>query len=291
MLAAQLHKDGPRCSRIVAGAWRWHNVSAEVVDRLVHTALDAGITTFDHADIYGDHSNEAIFGQVLSKNPSLRSRMQLITKCGIRLKSAKRPENLIKHYDTSSQYIKWSVENSLKALHTDTINLLLIHRPDPLMDPDEVVRTFEQLKSEGKVMSFGVSNFTSSQFRLLQSRASFPLVTNQIELSLPQHASLFNGDTDTLMEFGAAPMAWSPLGGGKPLNLDDREVFGMCAKHNATQSQLLLAWLLAHPSRIFPIIGTTQPERIQEAARAMEIKLTRQDWFEMLRWVTGKEVA
>lgn len=285
-----IHPQGPIFSRIISGAWRWHTVSQDTVARLIQTSLDEGITTFDHADIYGDHGNEEIFGNVLRKNPGLRSQMELVTKCGIKFSSAKRPKTWVKHYDTSKEHIVWSVENSLKMLDTDRIEALLIHRPDPLLNPTEVAEAFSQLKQEGKVLHFGVSNFTPSQFAMLQSFLSFPLITNQIEISLSRVDSLFNGDLDLLMQHKTSAMAWSPLGGGK-LMANERELFGKASKYNASYSQLSLAWLLKHPSAIFPVIGTTKPERITEAAKSMEIKLDRQDWFEMLQWATGSEVA
>lgn len=290
MTSHPIHPDGPTLSRIIAGAWRWHTVSAEQVDRLIQTSLDEGITSFDHADIYGDHGNEAIFGWALKKSPSLRGRMQLITKCGIKFPSAHRPASWIKHYDTSKEHIQWSAENSLKMLGTDHLDVLLIHRPDPLMHPAEMAEAFSQLKKEGKVLYFGVSNFTPSQFRMFQAYLDFPLVTNQIEISLNRIDSLFNGDLDTAIEYKASPMAWSPLGGGKPLQVDERTVFGKSAKYNASYSQLALAWLMKHPAHIFPIIGTTKPERITEAAWSTNVNLDRQDWFEMLKWVMGKEM-
>ncbi len=285
-----LHADGPLFSRIVAGAWRWHTVSADQVEKIVHTALDQGITTFDHADIYGDHSNEEVFGNVLRKNPGLRRQMQLISKCGIKFPSGKRQDTHVKHYDTSSDHITWSVENSLRMLGTDTLDLLLIHRPDPLMNPEEVAETFAQLRSQGKVNHFGVSNFTPSQFRMLQSYLAIPLVTNQIEISLSRLDPFFNGDLDALMELRVSPMAWSPLAGGKSFAVDEREVFQMAARYDCSYSQLSLAWLMKHPSGIFPIIGTTKPERIEEAARSINVNLDRQDWFALLKWVMGKEV-
>ncbi|CAN5162051.1 aldo/keto reductase [soil metagenome] len=286
----KIHPQGPTFSRIIAGVWRWHTVSSSAIEHLINTALDSGITTFDHADIYGDHGNEEIFGSVLKKEPSLRAKMQLVTKFGIKFPSKQRPANWVKHYDTSKEHIIWSVENSLKMLGTDHLELLLIHRPDPLFNPTEAAEAFDQLKKEGKVLHVGVSNFTPSQFRMLQHYISYPLVTNQIEISLNKIDSLFNGDLDTLMEFNASAMAWSPLGGGKSLDIDEREVFNKAAKYNASYSQLSLAWLMKHPSTIFPIIGTTQPERIIEAARSMNVNLDRQDWFEMLKWVMKKEV-
>lgn len=285
----KIHAHGPTFSRIIAGAWRWHNVSPEIVDRLAHVALEEGITSFDHADIYGDHSNEEAFGRALAKDPSLRNKMELITKCDIKFPSEKRPTTWIKHYDSSKEHIIWSAENSLKLFHTDRLDLLLIHRPDPLMDPYEVAEAFSQLKAEGKVLHFGVSNFTPSQFTMLQKHLPFPLVTNQIEISLSRIDPFFNGDLDLMLELGVSPMAWSPLGGGK-LMADERDMFGKATKYNASYSQLALAWLLRHPSKIFPVIGTTQPERIKEAAKSIDITIDRQDWFEMLKWVMGKEM-
>jgi predicted oxidoreductase len=285
----KIHPQGPEFSRIIAGAWRWHNVSPEIVERLIHSSLACGITSFDHADIYGDHGNEEIFGRVLKGNSALRENMELISKCGIKFPSTKRPATWVKHYDTSKEHIFWSVENSLKMLNTDRLDLLLIHRPDPLTDPAEVAETFTKLKKDGKVLHFGVSNFTPSQFRMLQKYVPLPLVTNQIEISLSRIDPLFNGDLDVLMEHEASPMAWSPLGGGK-LMMDDRNLFAKAAKYNVSYNQLSLAWLLRHPSKIFPVIGTTQPDRITECSKAIDVKLDRQDWFEMLRWVMGNEV-
>jgi predicted oxidoreductase len=285
-----IHPKGPTFSRIIAGAWRWHTVSSQTVDQLIHTSLDQGITTFDHADIYGDHSNEEIFGNLIRVNSSLRNRMELVTKCGIKFPSAKRPKTWVKHYDTSREHIIWSAENSLKILGTDRLDLLLIHRPDPLLDPEVVSEAFSQLREQGKVLHFGVSNFTSSQFELLQSNLSFPLVTNQIELSLTEHSSMFDGTLDTLMKHKVCPMAWSPLGGGKLMEQNFRQVFGKSSQYKATENQLAIAWLLRHPSKIFPVIGTTKPERIQESAGAMSINVDVQDWFDMLKVVQGKEM-
>ncbi|MBN8576032.1 MAG: aldo/keto reductase [Cytophagales bacterium] len=284
-----LHPQGPTFSRIIAGAWRW-KLSASSVERLIQTSLAEGITTFDHADIYGDHSNEEIFGEVLRQQPALRDKMQLVTKCGIKFQSDKRPKTWVKHYDTSKEHIVWSADNSLRMLNTDRLDLLLIHRPDPLLNPHDVAEAFTKLKEQGKVLHFGVSNFTRPQFYMLQKFLPMPLVTNQIEISLARVDPFFNGDLDLLMEHRASAMAWSPLAGGK-LMAGERELFSKASQYNATYTQLLLAWLLVHPSSIFPVIGTTQPERIAEAAKALEVHLDKQDWFEMLQWATGKEVA
>ena len=286
----KIHPEGPEFSRIIAGAWRWHTVSQDTVGKLIQTSLNEGITTFDHADIYGDHGNEEIFGNILRKDSSLRNKMELVSKCGIKFNSTKRPKTWVKHYDTSKEHIKWSAENSLKMLATDHLDLLLIHRPDPLLDPMEVAEVFSELKQEGKVLHFGVSNFTPSQFMMLQKFLPFPLVTNQIEISLTCVDPLFNGDLDLLMERTTSAMAWSPLAGGKLIG-GERQMFSKATKYDASYSQLSLAWLLRHPSIIFPVVGTTKPERIIESAKALDIKIDRQDWFEMLQWATGKEVA
>jgi predicted oxidoreductase len=285
-----VHLKGPELSRIVAGAWRWNNVDGATVEKLIQTSLDVGITSFDHADIYGDYSNEKIFGDALKKISGKRGSMQLISKCGIALMSSKKPDTWIKHYDTSKEHILASVDNSLARLGTDYLDLLLIHRPDPLLDPEEVSEAFGLLKQSGKVLHFGVSNFTGPQFEMLQAYLPFPLVTNQIELSLGKLDSLTDGTLDTLMKHQTAPMAWSPLGGGKLMKGSD----GLWTKkdrYNATETQLSLAWILRHPASFFPVIGTTQPERIIESAKSVDIKLDRQDWFEMLKSTTGRDVA
>lgn len=285
----KIHNTGPTFSCIVAGAWRWNLEETAVLD-LIQASLDAGITTFDHADIYGDHSNEEIFGNVLKRSPGLRNQMQIVTKCGIKFPSSKRPDTWVKHYDTSAEHIVWSAENSLKNLGTDHVDLLLIHRPDPLLNPEVVAAAFTQLKESGKVLHFGVSNFTSFQFEMLQSYLPFPLVTNQIELSVTTHQALFDGTMDAMMKHRVGVMAWSPLGGGKLVSERSQQLFSKAEAYNATPSQLSLAWLLRLPGSVFPVIGTTQPQRISEAAKAVNIALDTQDWFEMLKTVQGKEM-
>lgn len=289
MQRKKIHPKGPEFSRIITGAWRWLLPEKEV-DQLINTSLDCGMTTFDHADIYGDHSNEEIFGNVLRKNPGLRPRMELVTKCGIKFPSAKRPATWVKHYDTTKKHILWAVDNSLQMLGTDHLDLLLIHRPDPLLNPEEVAEAFSLLKQHGKVLHFGVSNFTSFQFEMLQSYMSFPLVTNQIEISLTHNEPLFDGILDTLLKHRVSPMAWSPLGGGSLFTSDSQDVFRKANVYNATATQMALAWLLKHPAQLFPVIGTTKGDRVLESARAVDIDLDIQDWFEMLKIVQGKEM-
>ncbi|MBX2969166.1 MAG: aldo/keto reductase [Cyclobacteriaceae bacterium] len=293
----RIHPDGPEFSRLITGVWRWKELSTSAIERLIHQSVDAGITTFDHADIYGDYSCEEQFGAVLKGDPSVRKKIQLVTKCGIKLLSGKRPQHRVKHYDTSREHIVASVEQSLKNLNTDYLDLLLLHRPDPLMHTEEVAEAFGLLKQNGKVLHFGVSNFTSTQFDMLQSYVHDPLVTNQVELSLFQHQALFDGTVDTLMKHRVSSMAWSPLGGGKFFSSSGGDdavnipLEKMASQYKCSVSQLLLAWLLRHPSGIFPILGTTNPDRIAEGAGAINIELDRQDWFEMLKVVTGHDVA
>lgn len=280
------HLLGPQFSRIIAGAWRWNNVD---VGKLIQTSIECGITSFDHADIYGDYENEKIFGDALKNLRLDRQSIQLITKCGIRLLSGKQSGTWVKHYDTTKAHILASVDKSLSNLGVDYIDLLLIHRPDPMMDPEEVSQAFGLLKQNGKVLHFGVSNFSATQFEMLQSYIPFPLVTNQIELSLSRLHSLYDGTVDVLMKHKTCPMAWSPLGGGKLMSAS-KELFAAKEKYNATDTQMSLAWLLKHPSGVFPVIGTTQPERIKESAKAIDISLDHQDWFQMLKVATGSDV-
>jgi predicted oxidoreductase len=281
----KIHPAGPVFSRIITGAWRWDKLNTQQIQTLIQTSLDCGITTFDHADIYGDHTVEELFGKALS--PGIRQKVQLISKCGIKFPSERRPGVYVKHYDTSKTHILWSVENSLKMLQTDRLDLLLIHRPDPLLNPIEVAEAFSALKASGKVLHFGVSNFTPSQFRLLQSVLDFSLVTNQIEISLLKTESLEDGQLDFLFERNVSPLAWSPLGGGdlasKNIKLKDFP--------GATTAQLSLAWLLKHPAQIFPILGTSKPERIIEAAQAIALNLTKQQWFDLYRQAKGIDVS
>lgn len=287
----RIHPRGPEFSRMIAGVWNW--ADELINERCITAALDCGITTFDHADIYGRYTIEELFGRTLKQQPGLRNKMQLVTKCGIKLKVDNKPEHRIKHYDTSYEHIIQSVETSLKNLGTDRIDLLLIHRPDPLLNPHEVAKAFSDLYETGKVLHFGVSNFTSTQFEMLQSFLPMPLITNQLEVSLFKTDYLFNGMSDVMMKHHAGIMAWSPLGSGKYFDdLEKMQALGVLAdKYQVSTAQLLFAWLLAHPANLFPITGTTKIERIQEAATAIDVKLDKQDWFAMVSIIKGFDVA
>jgi predicted oxidoreductase len=292
--------DTLEISRIVHGHWRlasWNMSKKEIVE-LVERCLELGITTFDHADIYGNYTCEGIFGEALSLKPKLRDKIELVTKCGIKLISENRPEHNIKSYDTSKDHIRNSVENSLRNFKTDYIDLLLIHRPDPFMDADEVAEVFTELKEEGKVLNFGVSNFKAHQFDLLSSRLDLPLVTNQIELSVMELENIEDGTLDYCQEKRVAPMAWSPIAGGRVFTSQDekalrvREILEKVAKEVDARAidQVMYAWLLKHPAKIIPIVGSGKIERIESAVEAMEIELSREQWFEILQSSMGHEV-
>ena len=295
-----LAAGGPRFSRLALGFWRlagWDLSDTQLLD-LIRASLDLGITTFDHADIYGDHTCQELFGRALALEPSLREKMQLVTKCGIMLASPNRPQHSLKHYDTSRANIVSSVDESLRFLRTDYVNLLLIHRPDLLMDPDEVAEAFTELRQSGKVLHFGVSNFTPSQFDLLASRLDFPLVTNQIEVSVLFLDLLHDGTVDQCLQRGIAPMIWSPLAGGRIFTGDGeraarvRQALQAAGEElgGASPDQVALAWLLTHPARLVPILGSSKIERLRSAARAETLRLSREQWFAIWSASTGTPV-
>ncbi|MDX2213006.1 MAG: aldo/keto reductase [Oculatellaceae cyanobacterium bins.114] len=298
--ALSLHVQGPQCSRLVIGAWRlaeWRMTSEEVLIFL-NTCVDLGITTIDHADIYGNYTCEALFGAALQKEPRLRDRLQLVSKCGIKLVSAHRPQHQIKHYDTSRAHILASVDNSLQQLHTDYLDLLLIHRPDPLMNADETAEALMSLIYSGKVRYVGVSNFTPSQFELLASRLNVPLVTNQIEISVLHLEPFLDGTLDQCQRLKIAPMAWSPLGGGALFHSSEiraKRLYSSLTEvgqelGGLTADQVALAWLLTHPANIIPLLGTGNLDRIRVAAIALETRLTREQWFKIWSASTGTDV-
>lgn len=281
-------------SPVIAGTMSYgkggKNLAEEEVAGLIKKTVSSGITTFDMADIYGDYTTEALFGKGFRKSGISRESVQFITKCGIKAPQQTRPEYKVKHYDTSFSHIIWSVENSLKQLQTNYIDLLLIHRPDPLMHPEELAEAFTRLQREGKVKHFGVSNFTPTQFTMVND--SFPLATNQVEASLSMREPFLDGTFDVCLDHGIRPMAWSPL--GKGLLTGDSALNGLLQEtalnHKATPAQILIAWLLKHPTGIFPVMGTTQHKRLEDAFHAQQIKLSRQEWFALWEAAEGKQV-
>lgn len=296
----EVGEEGMEFSQIAAGLWRldaW-DLRGEALADWIKACIDMGVTTFDHADIYGDYTCESIFGEALSGRSYLRDKMEIVTKCDIMLISENRPDNKITHYDTTQAHIVQSVEQSLLNLKTDYIDLLLLHRPDPLMDADEVAETFIDLWESGKVRHFGVSNFTNSQFSLLDSRLpDFDLVTNQIEFSPLHTEPMYDGTLDWCQMLGISPMAWSPFAGGRIFSPDDERsqrvydtLSQLAKKYNAGIDQIVLAWLMMHPSDPIIILGTGKIERVRTAVGAEDIDLSRQDWFRILEASHGEEV-
>lgn len=265
-------------------------------ERFIKGCIDLGLNTFDHADIYGDYTTEFEFGEVLKKDASLRKKIKLITKCGIKMPCSNRAEYKVKSYDLGAKHIMASVDDSLSALGTDYVDLLLLHRPDYLMDPAEVAEVFTQLKSTGKVLHFGVSNFSTSQFDLLNQY--YPLQTNQVEASLLHRQAFDDGTLDQCLQLGLKPMAWSPLGGGALFQDSGNGTIkriqqvgqSLCDQYNCHLDQLLYAWVMSHPASIIPVLGTSNIERIQLAKAALDIKLSREDWYRLWTAATGTEV-
>lgn len=284
-------------SPIVAGAWRlaqWH-WSVEERIRWIEQCIAHGITSFDHADIYGAYTVEALFGEALAQAPSLKTKLQIVSKCGIQLAVPARPSTRRKHYDTSTAHIIASAEQSLRALGVDVLDVLLIHRPDPLMDADEVAEAFVQLKQSGKVKAFGASNFTPAQFALLDART--PLVTNQIEWHPLRPAPLFDGTLDQAQQLRRPPMIWSPLAGGALFTSDDeaaRRTRGMlestAARHGVSATTVAFAWLMRHPSKPVPVAGSRRIEVMAEAMRATTLRLDAAEWTDIHVAATGREM-
>ena len=279
-------------SPIVAGLWRLGDWQLDVSQRVrwIEQALELGITSFDHADIYGDYGAERLFGEALKAAPALREKMQLVTKCGIRLCSPRLPYRL-NHYDTSPAYVRAQVEQSLRNLHTGELDLVLIHRPDYLMDADELADTFAALTREGKVRHWGVSNHSASQFALLHAR--HPLSTNQIEMSPLHLHALDDGTLDQAQQLGLRPMIWSPLGGGRLFTGEDaqarrvrEEMSAIAMRLGVSLATLAFAWVLRHPSRPHPITGTGRLEGLREAVAALDVRLEPEDWYAI--WTASK---
>jgi predicted oxidoreductase len=295
----RIHPDGPECSRIIWGAWRAldssHSNTPQKMLRLTEACLDLGITTIDHADIYGGYGVEKLFGEALALSRGLRNRLEIVTKCGIALVNPAMPQHRLKHYNSSAAHVTASVERSLTHFGTDRIDLLLLHRPDPLLDADEVAGALETLIKAGKIRAVGVSNYTNDQIALLQARLSVPLVTNQIELSLAHTVPLTDGSLDCAQQRRMSPMIWSPLGGGRMLADQDAplaKALSAMAKRYGLDSPaaMAIAWLLRLPSRPLPILGSMDEARIRAMAAADAVVMDMQDWFELLAVAQGREV-
>lgn len=283
-------------SPIIAGAMNWgvwdKNLKTKEMENLIHICFENKITTFDHADIYGSYTTEAQFGKALSNSKIKREQIQLISKCGIQMLAEKR-NNTIKHYDYSKNYIIWSVENSLKNLKTDFLDVLLLHRPSPLMQADEIAEAVEKLKSEGKIIDFGVSNFTSSQTELIRQKT--PISYNQIQFSATDYQPMLDGSLDYMQLHQIRPLSWNPLGSVfRQENMQTYRLRKLLAtlvsKYEIGADTILLAWILKHPAHIIPIAGTVNVARIQALMKATELQLSQEDWFAIWTESMGNEV-
>lgn len=288
--------QGLEFSQLVYGMWRLaddSDTSVRHVDAKIRAALDQGITTFDQADIYGGYTAEDVMGAALKASPPLRQQMEIVTKCDIVIDAGRHTGARVKHYNTTRTHINESVNQSLIAMGTDVIDVLLIHRPDPLMDHFETGEALDALVDSGKVRAVGVSNFRPWDWNLLQSAMRHPLVINQIELSLKEISPFTNGDLAFHQQHGHVVMAWSPLGGGDLMTGTGELATRLdliAKRYEVDRAAVATAFLLAHPAKISPVMGTNNLERISALADAGKVSLDRQDWFFLYEAALGGEV-
>lgn len=295
--------NGRAISRLVYGAWRLadaQDISVDATLARIDACLAQGIDTFDHADIYGDYRCEALFGDAVRARPALRAQLRLVSKTGIMLPSPQWPGTRVKHYDASAAHVRDSVERSLQRLGVEALELLLIHRPDPLVDADALGARLDALIDAGKVHGVGVSNFLPHDFDLLQSRMRHRLQANQIELGLLRTAAFADGQLAHAQRLGIVPMAWSPLGGGR-LHLEATlpgtaaarlapRMAQLAADAGTDTTAVAIAWLLHHPARIVPVLGSSRVERIARFSEALRVPMDRQTWFELYELANGQAV-
>ena len=282
-------------SPIVAGTMNWgvwdKKLTTSEMVHLMNICIENKVTTFDHADIYGGYTTEAQFGKAFAESKISREKIQLISKCGIQLAESR--NNTIKHYDYSKEYIIWSVENSLKNLQADYLDVLLLHRPSPLMKADEIAEAVAKLKSEGKIIDFGVSNFTASQTELMQQKTEINY--NQIQFSATHHQAMLDGSLDYMQLHNIRPMSWNPLGTVFREDIEQTRrlkiLLGkLVEKYHVGSDTLLLAWILKHPSKVIPVAGTVNIARIQLLMKATELELEMEDWFAIWTESMGNKV-
>ncbi|SHL55710.1 Predicted oxidoreductase [Chryseobacterium carnipullorum] len=288
--------DKKSFSKIIAGTMTWgvwgKNCSTQQMIELMNCCLENNITTFDHADIYGDYTTEAEFGKAFNESKIDRSTIQLISKCGIQMESDKR-NNFVKHYDYATSYIIGSVEQSLRNLQTDYLDLLLLHRPSPLMRADDIAEAIAKLKQDGKILDFGVSNFTPLQTDLIETKIKINY--NQISFSITDFEAMTNGSLDHMQTRNITPMCWSPL--GTVFRQDDDQtrrlkkiLANFSDKYEVPADIILLAWILKHPAGILPVCGTADPSRLAILMRATTVNMELQDWFALWSESTGVPV-
>ena len=284
-------------SPIISGTMNWgvwdKNLTTKEMENMIQICIENKITTFDHADIYGSYTTEADFGKAFHASKISREKLQLITKCGIQMIAEKRPENKIKHYEYSKEYIIWSVEESLKKLKTDFIDVFLLHRPSPLMQADEIAEAVEKLKSEGKIIDFGLSNFTSSQTELIRSKTEISF--NQVQFSATHYEAMVDGSLDYMQTHGIRPLSWNPLGtvfreDTKKTRRLKKLLSELVQKYSFGSDTLLLAWILKHPAGVIPIAGTVNIARIQSLMKAAELEMDKEDWFAIWTESMGDDV-
>lgn len=283
-------------SPIISGTMNWgvwdKNLTNKEMESTIQLCVENKITTFDHADIYGSYTTEADFGKAFKASKISREKLQLITKCGIQMVAESR-KNKIKHYDYSKEYIVWSVEESLKKLKTDYVDVFLLHRPSPLMQADEIAEAVEKLKSEGKIIDFGLSNFTSSQTELIRQKTEVSF--NQVQFSATNFEPMVDGSLDYMQTHDIRPMSWNPLGtvfreDTKKTRRLKKLLSTLVEKYHLGSDTLLLAWILKHPARIIPIAGTVNVARIQSLMKAVELDLDKEDWFAIWTESMGNDV-
>lgn len=284
-------------SPIISGTMNWgvwdKNLTTKEMENMIQVSIENKITTFDHADIYGSYTTEADFGKAFHASKIDREKLQLITKCGIQMIAEKRPENKIKHYDYSKDYIIKSVETSLKNLKTDYVDVFLLHRPSPLMQADEIAEAIEKLKGEGKIIDFGLSNFTSSQTELIRQKTEVSY--NQVQFSATHYEAMTDGSLDYMQAHGIRPLSWNPLGtvfreDTKKTRRLKKLFSELVEKYHLGSDSLLLAWILKHPAKIIPIAGTVNIARIQSLMKAVELEMDNQDWFAIWTESMGDDV-
>ena len=282
-------------SKIAAGTMNWgvwdKNLGVSEMAHMINICVENKITTFDHADIYGGYTTEAQFGKAFTESKVSRERIQLISKCGIQHTDG-RP-NTIKHYNYSKEYIIWSVENSLKNLQTDFLDVLLLHRPSPLMVADEIAEAVEKLKSEGKIIDFGLSNFTSSQTALISQKTEVNY--NQIQFSATHHEAMLDGSLDFMQTHNIRPMSWNPLGTVFREDIEQTRrlkklLLQLVAKYGVGSDTILLAWVLKHPANVIPVAGTVNIARIQALMKATTLQMETEDWFAIWTESMGNRV-
>ena len=283
-------------SPIIIGTMRWGiwgaNHSLKEVQHLIETSLEENLFTFDHADIYGDYTTEKLFGDAFSEMKIERDKIQLISKCGIQMPCSNRDFS-VKSYNYSKKHILNSVDQSLHNLKTDYLDVLLLHRPSPLMNPAEIAESFDILLKQKKVKHFGVSNFSPSQFDLINN--AFPIITNQVEISLNQTGAFYDGTLDQMMLKKLQPMAWSIMGSYFTEQSEENERIKkvleiFCHKYDADENQILLSFILKHPGNILPIIGTSKVENVRKLNKSLLINLEVEDWFKLLQAKIGNEI-